>query len=343
MISKKDFKEKISGLLSDEKKIKFEKTRKNAEKYQKAENWSFAATFILPLVIAGIIALIYICGVYKPILFSLVIIAFIVPFGLNFYFSNREVQLNKAYKKLKAEYIEEVLRILLKDYNYSYFAEKEIEPKYFYESGFYPAKGFSHYYTKPMQNEKFKRYFDNNRQKLVGYEMNKQTVEDLVEITFPETNKSSALKLALFDLGLNNSSRNKDAFSGVFGFVEFPENFNFRISINSRIEGLEKLQLEDVVFNKDFEVKTNNQFETLYILTPKIMRNLQKFQEKTSKKLRFSIIYNHLYIGIENTDFFEFYKKSLSMDQFEKIYDEVNIIISLVEEISKNKTLNKRV
>ena len=342
MISKGAFREKISEFFSDEKKIKFEKIRKDTEKCQKLENWSFAAIFILPLMVAGIIALIYISGVGKPILFSLIFIAFIVPFGLSFYFSNKQAELNKLYKKLKAEYIEEVLRILLKDYHYSYFAEKEIESKYFYESGFYPACCFSHLYTMQMQKDKFKGYYDEHKQKLMKYNLIKAKVEDFVEILFPAENDSSALKLTLFDLGRQYQTKDKSSFAGVFGFVEFSQDFGFRVSINSCIEGLKEIKLEDVVFNKDFEVKTNNPLEALYVITPKIMKDLLEFQEKTSKKLKFSIIYNHLYIGIENTDLFEFYKKSLSMDQFEKIYDEVNIIISLIEEISKNKTLKHK-
>ena len=307
MISKEKFTEEAKKFVSMEEKYKFERVKKQMRILMLLAVLLFALCFIIPVVISVVL-------MFDFVDLQIVLAAYVSPLAC---FTIAICLLNKrknVYVEWKSGYLNEIFKILLGDYRYNYSAKQKLKKHYLYESGFMNVKSLGTY-----------------------------DIDDLLEISFTANNsKETELKFSLCDVIASvreNDGRAKKVFDGVFGFVEFPEKFNFKVSINSHITGVEKLKLEDVNFNKEFDIRTDNPVETFYIITPKIMQDLQKFQEKTAKKLKFSIVDKYLYIGLEKANFFEFDMNTLTIEQFERIYDEINLIITLVNEIRNNRTL----
>lgn len=146
-----------------------------------------------------------------------------------------------------------------------------------------------------------------------------------------------------------------NTYSGIFGISEFNKNFKTRTIIipKSKMPLLKskflkmtgigndfsKINLEDPVFNDEFEVYGQDQIESRYILTPSFMENVLNYRKTINSRLAFSFAQDRLNVFIFNSkDLFEppFYG---SYSDFEHFYKNINYFIlfaSIVEELNLN-------
>lgn len=129
------------------------------------------------------------------------------------------------------------------------------------------------------------------------------------------------------------------AFSGHTNVIE--DSFFNRI-FNQK--GLEKADLECVVFEKTFDVFTNKQVEARYLLTPVFMEKLVKLGNTSELgKVEASFFNNQLLIAVEtNHNFFElisFFRK-IKVASFRKFYQEIQAIYEIFDTIHETKKGN---
>ncbi len=174
--------------------------------------------------------------------------------------------------------------------------------------------------------------------------------EDLIDVDIPKDNgKRSGVPFRACDLRVTREETDSDGnkhdvtvYSGTFCAVHFPFEFKCRLAINSSISGVKKFKLEDVSFNKSFQVFTNDKVEALCILTPTMMQKLVKLKEMT-RSVKISLFGNHLYFGFPGFNLFEFgkTKNGLNDDVFNEIYDDVALLLAIVNEIKSNNKVFK--
>lgn len=126
-------------------------------------------------------------------------------------------------------------------------------------------------------------------------------------------------------------------YNGIFGYVYFPFDFKCNMSLNIAFKGEKKIKLESVKFNKLFKTYTDNQLETLVILTPALMNKLISFSKRV-RKLTLSLSKSGaLYLGMTG-DLFKLktFFQVPSGRVFERYYDDVYNLLLLVEEIRTN-------
>lgn len=81
---------------------------------------------------------------------------------------------------------------------------------------------------------------------------------------------------------------------------------------------LKKVELEDINFNKQFNVYAVNELDAFYILTPNTMEKIKEVENKVSGSLLFCFIDNKLHVGLYNSkDLFEYKNmyKSINLEQ----------------------------
>lgn len=150
---------------------------------------------------------------------------------------------------------------------------------------------------------------------------------------------------SLFDGMSRTETVTVDVYKGMFGYVEFPFEFKCLMCINSeyRKKGvvLENVILEDTVFNKKFRVWCNDQIEARYILTPVTMEKLI-FLKNRLNGLRITLVDNKMYIASRGINLFELGgTKEKPETLFERLYDDINVILMLVNEIKTNNKVFK--
>lgn len=307
MISKEEFKQKASVLID----------KNEAELYKKKKKiLKISLAVILPIYIAIFITVIFLATRTFFIIF-MPSLAGIMLASLSFIYIGTRVNLN-MYKE---KYIYDILSFLLEGYKYEYDPKKLIPSYEFRESPFYS-------------------FYDN-------YEG-----EDLITINIPNDDGSpSDTTLSICDLDVTETHTDSDGdrhtntvFSGCFGYIKFPFDFKCILGVNHTMpyqKNIKKLSLEDVKFNKKFNIYTDNQVEALVILTPSMMKKLEDFKNRTKgfevvlyKNKMYFHVYNNM-LEIKNP------KKELTADIFDNIYEDVSNIISLVEEIKNNNKVFK--
>lgn len=170
--------------------------------------------------------------------------------------------------------------------------------------------------------------------------------EDMIDIDIPKRNgKKSGVSFRACDVHATERRTDSDGdthdvtvYSGSFCAVHFPKEFKCKLTLNCSVDGVKKFKLEDVAFNKEFQVFTDNKVEALCILTPTMMQKIEKLKEKV-KNLKISIFDNHLYLGFVGFNLFEFGKSKdgLNDKMFDDIYDDVELLLAIVNELKNNK------
>lgn len=230
---------------------------------------------------------------------------------------------SKVIKYYKDNYRASILDYLLKGYEYSFSSNEGIEENIFKDSG------FAGYYED----------YDGS---------------DKLRVNIPNDDGSnSGCYLTLCDLDVTKTERDSDGdsrtvtvYNGVFGYVEFPFEFKCILSIDSfyRKKGikLERVNLEDIKFNNKFKVYSEDQVESRYILTPDMMDKLMNLEENF-KGLKITIVNNKMYIGATGINLFELssIKDGNVSTLFENFYDEIKVILDIINEIKNNDKVFK--
>lgn len=105
---------------------------------------------------------------------------------------------------------------------------------------------------------------------------------------------------------------------------------------------MEPVTLEDVVFEKQFEVYSTNQVEARYILTTGFMERILRLKELyAGTKIEMSFYNNKILLAIDTgKDMFEacsFFKTNLNQRRFENVFEEFWTLFSIVNILKLNQ------
>ena len=314
MVSKEKYVHFIKEMLKEET-VKDEERLKKRKENKSGEVGVFIAIFLVVVLPAFIIN--FVVGIVGFFVW-LLIIAFAKPGG-------------KSYSYYKNEYRNRALDFLLKGMNYTFNQESDLSEDIVINS------------------------------QLIG-EFDEFECKDRLSINIPnDDNSNSNCYLNLCDLEVTreeerdidssfdedspfHSSTTKtvtiDVYKGMFGYVEFPFEFRCLLCLNSEYKKkgviLRNVKLEDIVFAKKFRVWCDDQIEARYILTPDTMEKLLYLKSRL-KGLRITLVDNKMYIASRGINLFELSgKKENTETLFERIYDDVSVILWLVNEIKNN-------
>lgn len=142
-------------------------------------------------------------------------------------------------------------------------------------------------------------------------------------------------------------------FKGVFFVAKFPKKakgvvlvYPDTFRLFNTPANLQRVKLEDPEFEEHFDVFSNDQIEARYILSLNLMRRMLDFVLKTGAKLRFSFMGEYMFCAMDlDKDFFKAPSLFSSVypllykEGFRRYVQEVELLISLVEELNLNRRL----
>lgn len=148
-------------------------------------------------------------------------------------------------------------------------------------------------------------------------------------------------------------TKNKIVFKGIA--VELGMNKNFSgqtiavkdsgmLNVFKKYDGMERIKLEDVVFEDIFEVFSTNQVEARYLLTTAFMERLLKLRKLyAGKKIEVSFFNDKILIAIDTReDMFEpcsFFKTNLNKPKFDMVFEQFWTIFSIVHILKLNQNI----
>lgn len=181
--------------------------------------------------------------------------------------------------------------------------------------------------------------------------------DDLVQGKLGKTNlKFSELKTEYYTRDKDGNKTWHTIFHGIFAIADFHKEFKgetfvlpdrterllgrlgkmFQRAVWSR-PGL--ITLENPVFEKQFKVYTTDDVEARYILSPKLMDDILQFQKKCGVSISLSFIQSKVYMAIPlGRNLFEpsFWGNLTDFDQVKAYFEDMNIAISIVEDLDLN-------
>ena len=228
-----------------------------------------------------------------------------------------------ARRYYESQYINKITDYLLSDYEYTLSKGKFISKKIFEASQF--VKSEIKYYNG----------------------------EDLIVLDIPKSNSGEfRYQLFLSDIYAKKDDAVKETiitdvcYDGIFGYIEFDFNFDCSLCINSEYKKdglvLEKVELEDIIFNEQFKVLSDNQVEARYVLTATVMETLLDLR-KHVPDFKLTMIDNKMYFGFPKAKLFDYsyVKEGDVTSMFKGFYDPVCASLKIVEEVNKNKKVFK--
>jgi len=113
---------------------------------------------------------------------------------------------------------------------------------------------------------------------------------------------------------------------------------------------LKSISMQNFLFNKHYYVQGSDEIETRKILSPIVLENLANFAEKHPQEILISLINNKMYFALKIDSFLKpdltdlipskkFNKNSLRNDLF-RIYEEINLIINIINDLRLNSQKN---
>ena len=187
-----------------------------------------------------------------------------------------------------------------------------------------------------------------------GY--NRYSGDDLVEGEIideeylAKTGKKRSTRIKFSELTVTHvSGTGKDRkvvtiFKGMFYISDFNKSFNSYTQILPNYKSNffrrgEKVKLEDIEFEKYFEVYGQDQIESRYILSPSLMKRIVEFKLKTDKELHIAFKNNKIYVAITYyKDLFEpsIFKTLSDFENIKEYFEDLETVISIVRELNLN-------
>lgn len=106
-----------------------------------------------------------------------------------------------------------------------------------------------------------------------------------------------------------------------------------------------KVELEDIEFNKQFNVYAQNELDVFYVLTPNTMERIKELNQKTDGKLLLCFIDNKLHVGLHNSkDLFEqsIFKKIDIEKNNKKVKNEILLITQFIDILNLDNDLFRK-
>lgn len=101
----------------------------------------------------------------------------------------------------------------------------------------------------------------------------------------------------------------------------------------------DRVQLEDPDFEQTFAVYSTDQVEARYILTPSLMERIMNLRQMTGQNVALSFVNNHMYLGLSsNKKLLEpsLFKKMNDPEKVREYYEDIRLVVSIVEELNLN-------
>lgn len=317
MVSKEEFKAFAEKRISGDDKKNFLKCKKRTK---------ILLATILPIEILMLIfAVIWVDSTVSKIIvgvfmgFVILVSCFIIPAMSGFKWDN-----------FKEKHIRAIMDYLLDGYTYSYEPDKYMDEKLFRKSFLFDK------YDSYGGEDLFKITIKNDD----GTDSNTQFLISDLEVTREET-ETVTRRDADGNTYTEEETRTIDIFTGAFGYIKFPFQFKCTLAINDAEEDLEEIKLEDIQFNKNFIVSTDDQVEALCILTPTMMNKLKKLKKRTGQ-VGILLCKDEMYIALDR-NLFEMKSKlkELSVNVFDNLYDDISCMLGIAEEIKNNNKVFK--
>ena len=194
---------------------------------------------------------------------------------------------------------------------------------------------FKHYLFKEIDDDTIKK-------SLLVKDYNRHSCDDY----FCGTYKNTSMVIAEEHLAVKRRKGETSIFDGIMIMLDFPKSFkgqtvvmkdwkwfNF---IHQTDKSFERIALEDVDFENEFEVYGNDQIEARYLLTAAFMERMLKVRETfRGKKIQFSFFDNKLFIAIETSkDMFEpasLFKCSTNRGPINDVFEQFISVFAIVE------------
>lgn len=143
----------------------------------------------------------------------------------------------------------------------------------------------------------------------------------------------------------------KNIFEGIIILLEMNKNFSGQtvvlkdkgfLNVFSKIKDLQKVALEDSLFEKEFEVYSNDQLEARYILTTAFMERMLKVRKAyKANKIQFSFFDNQLLIAIETKkNMFEstsLFRKTTDRKMIDETFEQFISVMAIIEQLKLNQ------
>lgn len=140
-------------------------------------------------------------------------------------------------------------------------------------------------------------------------------------------------------------------FQGIMILLSMNKNFSGQtvvlkdkgfLNVFSKIKGLQKVALEDSLFEKEFEVYSNDQLEARYLLTTAFMERMLKVREAyKSNKIQFSFFDNQLLIAINSPkNMFEstsLFRKTTDRKMIDETFEQFISVMAIIEQLKLNQ------
>lgn len=318
MVSKEEFKkfaEKRISATDKKQYVKYEKRKK------------LLLSIVLPVEILLIIVSILIakstfakiaCGMVGIVVFITSLILIIV---LNSF----------KWDNFKAKHFRALMDYLLRDYSYTYNPKAYMHEDIFRKSCFYNK--YDDYTGEDLFTISIKNDDGSNSKTQFMISDLDVTIEETKEVTKCDEDG---------ELYTEEETETVPVYEGAFGYVQFPFSFKCVLEMNVDEPKYEQIKLEDIQFNKAYQVSTNDEVEAFYILTPVMINKLKKLN-KSMKNVTILLKDNEMFLGFAK-NLFELKigkSKELTAKVFDDLYDDISAIIGIIEEIRTNNKVFK--
>lgn len=132
-----------------------------------------------------------------------------------------------------------------------------------------------------------------------------------------------------------------ETFKGIFGVADINKNINAEVIIDlndfKRKYRLNKVELDSIQFEKNFDCFSNNKIVALQILTPDVLEQINNLSEIIKKTIQIRIYNNQIFYRFYLEDIFlpPKFKNILEKNSLKRIYNVINNSEMLVECISE--------
>lgn len=189
-----------------------------------------------------------------------------------------------------------------------------------------------------------------SQSKLFGY-YNRHYSDDSFDGTFDD------VKIKIFEEELRRVSgsgkRRTDieVFDGIIVCLEMNKKFQGQtLVVRDRgifnglqgYSGMERVKLEDVVFEKEFEVYSTNQIEARYLLTTAFMERILRLKAAYhAKRIEFSFFGKQLmialYLGKNMFEICSLFRNAASRDMLDEAFEQFSSILEIIEILKLNQ------
>lgn len=304
MISRENFEKYLQTLISEKEKESINKSILT-KSIISIVSLFLAMIFVFLVVISTTVNVFFIiCAVFFALISLIVILS----------------RKSGAYSKLESKYKEQVIDYLLSDVTHKFERDAYVSRGVFYDS---------------QLVQSFDKYSGEDRLTIA---VNEET----------DTYLTISDVCATEEVWDENEEKYKTVtrYKGVLGYIRFPHQFKCRLTLNRKEyawgTGLDTVSLESIDFNKKFLVKSDDQLEARYILTPDVM---QKLLDLHAVEDNFECVMDGdmMYISIPGKNLFTLGAKQKQVDGmvFMRFYEDISLIMSIIKEINNNDKIFK--